>query len=105
MVKQGQVAETKEQLRRAERLEARRLSWDNYTKCDPLPDAGSEKALNTYLSQGADEEVHRDGGGKEGGGEGVFSCYREKRKFSLVSPRLPTQLSYCINLFLCGRRG
>ncbi|CAN0196038.1 unnamed protein product [Scytosiphon promiscuus] len=32
-------------------------AWETYTKCDPRPDATSEKALNTFLSQGADEEV------------------------------------------------
>lgn len=32
-------------------------SWETYTKCDPRPDAASEKALNTFLSQGADEEA------------------------------------------------
>ncbi|CAM9753788.1 unnamed protein product, partial [Ectocarpus fasciculatus] len=44
-------------LRRAEKLEAVQSSWETYTKCDPRPDAASEKALNTFLSQGADEEV------------------------------------------------
>lgn len=52
-----QIAETNERLRRAEKLEAMQSSWDTYTKCDPRPDAASEKALNTFLSQGADEEV------------------------------------------------
>lgn len=38
-------------------LEAKQLSWDNYVKCNPRPDASSDKAINTFLSQGADEEV------------------------------------------------
>ncbi|CAM9899050.1 unnamed protein product, partial [Ectocarpus sp. 13 AM-2016] len=54
---QDQIAETKERLRRAEKLEVVQSSWETYTKCDPRPDAASEKALNTFLSQGADEEV------------------------------------------------
>ena len=37
--------------------EAKQLSWDNYINCNPRPDAASDKALNTFLSQGADEEV------------------------------------------------
>ncbi len=52
-----QIAETKERLRRAEMLEAMQSSWETYTKCDPRPDAASERALNTFLSQEADEEV------------------------------------------------
>lgn len=38
-------------------LEAMQSSWETYTKCDPRPDAASERALNTFLSQGADEEA------------------------------------------------
>lgn len=38
-------------------LEAKRLSWDKYVKCNPRPDAASDMALNTFLSQGADEQV------------------------------------------------
>jgi len=41
-------------------------SWETYTKCDPRPDAASERALNTFLSQEADEEVGL-------GVEGVFA--------------------------------
>lgn len=38
-------------------LEAMQSSWETYTRCDPRPDAASERELNTFLSQGADEEV------------------------------------------------
>lgn len=55
--REQQIAETKERLRRAEKLEVVQSSWETYTKCDPRPDAASEKALNTFLSQGADEEA------------------------------------------------
>ena len=38
-------------------LDAMQSSWETYTRCDPRPDASSERELNTFLSQGADEEV------------------------------------------------
>ncbi|CAM9309521.1 unnamed protein product [Ascophyllum nodosum] len=55
-----EIVEAAERLRRLERLEARQLSWDTYTKCDPRPDASSEKALNTFLSEGIDEEAREN---------------------------------------------
>lgn len=46
-----------ERLRRAEMSEAEQISWDAYTKCDPRPDATSDRELNTYLSLSTDQKV------------------------------------------------
>jgi Cancer susceptibility candidate 1 N-terminus len=45
------------QLRQRQGQQQRAVEWQRYVQCSALPDAGSERAVNTYLSELSDSPL------------------------------------------------